>query len=86
MLLRIEDTDRERSTEAATAAILDGLTWLGLHWDGEPISQFARARAPSRGRRGTACALGKAYYCYATPEELDGDAREGARRGPAAAL
>src|SRR5690606_31611863 len=41
MLLRIEDTDRERSTEAATAAILDGLTWLGLDWEGEPISQFA---------------------------------------------
>ena len=43
MLLRIEDTDRERSTDAATAAILDGLTWLGLHWEGEPISQFERA-------------------------------------------
>ena len=43
MLLRIEDTDRERSTEAAIAAILDGLTWLGLDWDGEPVSQFARA-------------------------------------------
>ena len=43
MLLRIEDTDRERSTEAATAAILDGLTWLGLNWDGEAISQFERA-------------------------------------------
>ena len=43
MLLRIEDTDRERSTEAATAAILDGLTWLGLSWDGEAVSQFERA-------------------------------------------
>ena len=43
MLLRIEDTDRERSTEAATQAILDGLTWLGLYWEGEPISQFERA-------------------------------------------
>ena len=43
MLLRIEDTDRERSTDAAIAAILDGLTWLGLDWDGEPIHQFARA-------------------------------------------
>ena len=52
MLLRIEDTDRERSTEAATAAILDGLTWLGLHWEGEPISQFGRGDAPSRGGRG----------------------------------
>jgi glutamyl-tRNA synthetase len=43
MLLRIEDTDRERSTDAATAAILDGLKWLGLEWEGEPYSQYARA-------------------------------------------
>jgi len=43
MLLRIEDTDRERSTDAAIAAILDGLTWLGITWDGEAVHQFARA-------------------------------------------
>ena len=42
MLLRIEDTDRERSTDAATAAILEGLTWLGLTWDGEVVSQHSR--------------------------------------------
>eukprot|EP01030_Chromulinospumella_sphaerica_P031938 gene31938-32623_t len=42
-LLRIEDTDRERSTEANVQVILDGLRWLGLEWDGEPIFQFARA-------------------------------------------
>ena len=42
-LLRIEDTDRERSTQAAVDAILDGLKWLGLDWDGEAISQFQRA-------------------------------------------
>ncbi|MEZ0301230.1 MAG: glutamate--tRNA ligase family protein, partial [Hyphomicrobiaceae bacterium] len=42
-LLRIEDTDRERSTEAAVRAILDGLRWLELDWDGEPIHQFPRA-------------------------------------------
>ena len=70
MLLRIEDTDRERSTEAATAAILDGLTWLGLTWDGEAISQFARAErhrevAEELVRRG------QAYYAYETAEELD---------------
>jgi hypothetical protein len=47
-LLRIEDTDRARSTPEATAAILSGLTWLGLDWDGEAISQFARARATPR--------------------------------------
>ena len=49
MLLRIEDTDRERSTDAAVAAILDGLTWLGIDWDGEPISQFERADRHRRG-------------------------------------
>ena len=42
-LLRIEDTDRERSTEDAVQAIYDGLTWLGLTWDGEPTLQFSRA-------------------------------------------
>ena len=42
-LLRIEDTDRERSTQAAVDAIFDGLAWLGLHWDGEAMSQFGRA-------------------------------------------
>src|SRR5262249_23083606 len=43
-LLRIEDTDRARSTEAAIAAILDGLKWLGLDWDAEPVYQFSRAK------------------------------------------
>ena len=43
MLLRIEDTDRERSTSAAIAAIIDGLTWLGLSWDGDIVFQFSRA-------------------------------------------
>src|SRR5262245_28212872 len=43
MLLRIEDTDRERSTDAAIAAIIDGLTWLGITWDGDVVHQFARA-------------------------------------------
>lgn len=77
MLLRIEDTDRERSTDAATAAILDGLTWLGLHWEGEPISQFERA---SRHREVAEelVRLGKAYHCYATPAELE-EMRERAR-------
>jgi glutamyl-tRNA synthetase len=69
MLLRIEDTDRERSTEAAIAAILDGLKWLELDWDGDVIYQFSRA---SRHREvaESLLAAGKAYYCYATPEEL----------------
>ncbi|HEY6633311.1 MAG TPA: glutamate--tRNA ligase [Rhizobiaceae bacterium] len=70
MLLRIEDTDRERSTEAATAAILDGLSWLGLHWEGEPISQFARAER-HREVAEELVRLGKAYYAYETPADLD---------------
>ncbi|WP_372423824.1 glutamate--tRNA ligase [Salinarimonas chemoclinalis] len=69
MLLRIEDTDRERSTDAAIAAILDGLSWLGLDWDGEAVHQFARAER----HREVALQLlaeGKAYYCYASQDEL----------------
>ena len=85
MLLRIEDTDRERSTEAAIAAILDGLKWLELDWDGDVIYQFSRA-ARHREVAEQLLAAGKAYHCYATPEELDGDAREGARGGPHPAL
>jgi glutamyl-tRNA synthetase len=70
MLLRIEDTDRERSTDEATAAILDGLTWLGLHWEGEPVSQFERAPR-HREVAEELVRMGKAYYCYASPEELN---------------
>ncbi|WP_315928049.1 glutamate--tRNA ligase [Mesorhizobium sp. SP-1A] len=70
MLLRIEDTDRERSTEAATAAILDGLSWLGLTWDGEPVSQFERAQR-HREVAEELVRLGKAYYAYETPAELE---------------
>jgi glutamyl-tRNA synthetase len=69
MLLRIEDTDRERSTEAAIAAILDGLKWLELDWDGDVIYQFSRA-ARHREVAEQLLATGKAYHCYATPEEL----------------
>jgi glutamyl-tRNA synthetase len=70
MLLRIEDTDRERSTDAAIAAILDGLAWLGLHWDGDVIHQFQRA-ARHREAAESLLAAGKAYPCYATPDELN---------------
>lgn len=77
MLLRIEDTDRERSTDAAVAAILDGLSWLGLDWEGEPISQFERA-GRHREVAGDLVRRGQAYYCYATPAELE-DMREKAR-------
>ena len=78
MLLRIEDTDRERSTTAAITAIIDGLTWLGLSWDGEPVFQFQRA-ARHRQIAEQLLAAGKAYHCYASPEELTA-MREAARR------
>ena len=77
MLLRIEDTDRERSTEAATQAIIDGLAWLGLHWEGEPISQFGRAPR-HREVAEELVRLGKAYYCYTSAAELE-EMREKAR-------
>ena len=77
-LLRIEDTDRARSTEDAIRAIVDGLAWFGLDWDGEPVSQFAR-----RDRHADAAQRlldsGKAYHCYCSPEEL-AEMRETARR------
>ena len=78
MLLRIEDTDRERSTAAAINAIIDGLTWLGLAWDGEIVFQFSRA---DRHRQIVEQLLadGKAYRCYASPEELTA-MREAARK------
>ncbi|WP_336486637.1 glutamate--tRNA ligase [Methylobacterium nigriterrae] len=69
MLLRIEDTDRERSTQGAIDAILDGMRWLGLDWDGDVIYQYARA-ARHREVAESLLASGNAYHCYATPEEL----------------
>jgi glutamyl-tRNA synthetase len=69
MLLRIEDTDQARSTEGAILAILDGLRWLGLDWDGEPVYQLSRAER-HREIAEQLLAEGKAYRCYATPEEL----------------
>jgi glutamyl-tRNA synthetase len=69
MLLRIEDTDRERSTAAAINAIIDGLTWLGLTWDGEIVFQFSRA-ARHRQVAEQLLASGHAYRCYCSQEEL----------------
>jgi glutamyl-tRNA synthetase len=69
MLLRIEDTDRERSTQAAIDAILDGLSWLGIAWDGDPIYQFSRA-VRHREVVEQMLAAGRAYRCYSSPEEL----------------
>ena len=78
MLLRIEDTDRARSTNAAIAAILDGLDWLGITWDGETIYQSTRS-ARHREAVEELLAAGRAYRCYASPEELT-EMREAARR------
>ena len=68
--LRIEDTDRVRSTPEAVAAIIDGLAWLGLDWDGEVVHQFARAERHAEVARQLLTA-GHAYYCYCTPAELE---------------
>ena len=76
-LLRIEDTDRERSTPEATEAILKGMEWLGLDHDGDPISQFERAGRHAEVAQ-TLLAEGKAYKCFATPAEIDAF-REAAR-------
>ncbi len=69
-LLRIEDTDRARSTPEAVDAILDSMKWLGLNWDGDVVFQFARANRHAEVAK-QLLAEGKAYYCYCTPEELE---------------
>jgi glutamyl-tRNA synthetase len=69
-LLRIEDTDRARSTPEATAAIFEGLKWLGLDWDGEALSQFERADRHAEIAR-EMLDRGTAYRCYATVEEIE---------------
>ncbi len=77
MMLRIEDTDRERSTQAAMDAIIDGMKWLGLDWDGDIIYQFSRAQRHQDVAK-ELLASGKAYHCYASQQELD-EMRELAR-------
>ena len=67
--LRIEDTDRQRSTPEAIAAIIDGLSWLELAWDGEIVMQFARAARHAEIAH-QLLAAGNAYYCYCTADEL----------------
>jgi glutamyl-tRNA synthetase len=78
MLLRIEDTDRARSTKEAIDAILDGLKWLGLDWDGDVIYQHTRAERHREAVQQMLSA-GRAYRCYASQQELD-EMREKARR------
>ncbi len=70
MLLRIEDTDRERSTDAAVTAILDGLSWLGLGWDGDAVSQYSRV-ARHREVVEELLQRGSAYRCYCTSADLE---------------
>src|SRR5450432_4701646 len=69
-LLRIEDTDRERSTPGAVATILNGLEWLGLNWDGQTVYQFSRA-VRHREVAEQLLANGRAYRCFATAKELE---------------
>ena len=69
-LLRIEDTDRERSTPEATAAILRGLTWLGLDWDGEAVSQFDQRHRHAEVAHDM-LARSAAYRCYSAQDEIE---------------
>lgn len=70
MRFRIEDTDRARHSEAAVEAIINGLKWLGIDWDGDVISQYSRSARHAEVAH-ELVRMGKAYYCYCTPEELD---------------
>ncbi len=79
-LLRIEDTDLERSTPEATAAILRGLQWLGLDWDGEVVSQFDRKDRHAEVAH-QMLARGTAYKCFSTKEEIDAFRAEAEARG-----
>jgi glutamyl-tRNA synthetase len=82
MLLRIEDTDKERSTEASTRAIFDGMRWLGLDWHGDVVHQGAnleRHRADVQRLLDAA----HAYRCFCTPAQLDEMRREAEARGDA---
>ncbi|MEO0718091.1 MAG: glutamate--tRNA ligase [Pseudomonadota bacterium] len=69
-VLRIEDTDRERSTPEATEAIFEGMRWLGLEWDGDAISQFSRVDRHAEVAH-ELLSRGAAYKCFATKEEID---------------
>ncbi len=70
MTFRIEDTDRERHSEEAVEALIRGMQWLGLDWDGEIVSQYAR-RERHQEIAEQLVKDGKAYYCYCSPEELE---------------
>ena len=79
-VLRIEDTDRERSTQEAVDAIFNGLKWLGITWDEEPVFQFSRINHHVELAK-QLVKQGKAYYCYCTPEELEAMRKEALDKG-----
>lgn len=79
-VLRIEDTDRERSTQEAVDAIFNGLKWLGITWDEEPVFQFSRVNHHVELAK-QLVEQGKAYYCYCTPEQLDAMRKEALDKG-----
>ncbi|KIT16956.1 glutamate--tRNA ligase [Jannaschia aquimarina] len=79
-LLRVEDTDRARSTPEATAAIYEGLEWLGLDWDGEPVSQFERAPRHAEVAE-QMLASGHAYRCFSTQDEIEAFRNEARAEG-----
>ncbi|MBE6446904.1 MAG: glutamate--tRNA ligase [Alphaproteobacteria bacterium] len=79
-VLRIEDTDRERSTQEAVDAILSGLQWLGISWDEEPVFQSTRINHHVELAK-QLVSEGKAYYCYCTPEELETMRKEALAKG-----
>jgi glutamyl-tRNA synthetase len=70
LLLRIEDTDKARSTDDSTRAIFEGLTWLGLTWDEEPVYQAANL-ARHQAHAAELLASGAAYRCFCTPDDLE---------------
>jgi len=84
-LLRIEDTDRERSTPAATEAILQGLRWLGLDWDGDAVSQFEQRHRHAEVAH-EMLARGTAYKCFSTPEEIAAFRAEAEAKGASYAV
>ena len=79
-VLRIEDTDRERSTQEAVDAIFNGLKWLGINWDGEAVFQFSRINHHVELAQ-QLVKEGKAYYCYCSPEELEQMRNEAKAKG-----
>jgi len=79
-LLRVEDTDKARSTESATKAIIDGMKWLGIDHDGEIVFQSTREKRHAEVAR-SLVELGKAYKCFATQEEIDEKRQEVIKAG-----